>query len=128
MRAIRGTDGLMSQTASPHHIEIVETPESVIVEIGWVRVAESRAAKILYEGSLPPRYYLPKEDVKMELFRPTETSTTCPFKGRASYWSAEIDGVEHPDVMWAYEDPIPEAADIAGLVCFYNDKVDLRIG
>lgn len=111
-----------------HSIEINEEPRHVVAVIDGTKVAESDRPRVLYETGLPPRYYLPKDDVRMELFRPTDTRTHCPFKGDASYWTATIDGREHPDVMWGYEDPIAEAREIAGCVCFYDDKVELSVG
>src|SRR5687767_11233836 len=112
---------------SAHDIDIEPLERRVVVELGGEKLADSDDVLVLREGSLPERYYFPKRDVRMDLFRPTDTSTTCPFKGQASYWAAVIDGTGHDDVMWAYEDPIPEASDIAGRVCFYNDKVDLKL-
>jgi uncharacterized protein (DUF427 family) len=82
---------------------------------------------VLDETGLPPRYYIPAADVRMELLTPTDTKTTCPFKGTASYWSAAIGDEVVPDLAWSYPDPIAEAAEIAGLLCFYNEKVDLEV-
>jgi uncharacterized protein (DUF427 family) len=81
----------------------------------------------LEETGLPTRYYLPREDVRTDLLRPTSTETTCRFKGQASYWSVEVGGNIYNDIVWAYETPIPAAEGIAGLLCFYNERVDLTI-
>ncbi|MBO0775749.1 MAG: DUF427 domain-containing protein, partial [Actinobacteria bacterium] len=67
-------------------------------------------------------------DVRTDLLRPSGTHTTCPFKGRASYWSAEVGGEMQEDLVWSYETPIPRAEGIAGLLCFYNDRVELTVG
>jgi uncharacterized protein (DUF427 family) len=56
-----------------------------------------------------------------------DKTTTCPFKGSASYWSLVVDGATHDAIAWTYERPIPGAEDIAGLVCFYNERVDLVV-
>jgi uncharacterized protein (DUF427 family) len=82
---------------------------------------------LLSETGLPGRYYLPREDVRSERLHPTEHATTCPFKGEASYWSVEAGGETHENLVWSYESPIPEAADIGGLMCFYNEKVELTV-
>lgn len=108
-----------------HRVDVVEASRHVVVEIDGTAVAESRRPRLLYETGLPTRYYLPKMDVRMELFRPTDSSTRCPYKGEASYWTAEIDGTEHPDILWGYEAPIPEMPRIAGMVAFFNEKVDI---
>lgn len=90
-------------------------------------VAESRRAVLLHETGIAARTYLPTEDIRMDLLVPSATSSVCPFKGTATYWTAVFDGVEHPDVAWSYLTPIPEVAEIAGLLCFYDEKVELTL-
>jgi uncharacterized protein (DUF427 family) len=109
--------------------EITITPAAVRVEV-WIdgtKIAESERAMLLDETGLPTRYYLPLDDVRPELLRPSNSTTTCPFKGEASYWSVEVDGKQHADVVWTYAEPIPERDAIRGLVSFYNERVDLVI-
>jgi uncharacterized protein (DUF427 family) len=65
--------------------------------------------------------------VKTELLVATATSTTCPFKGDASYWTLVLDGTEHEDVVWSYEAPIPGMERIAGMLCFYNERADVLV-
>lgn len=113
--------------ASGHQITITPANRHVEVRLGGVLLAASDRAVLLKETGLPARYYLPREDVRADLLRPTATHTTCPFKGQASYWSAEAGGEVHEDIVWSYQDPIPEAAGITGLLCFYNDRVDLTV-
>jgi uncharacterized protein (DUF427 family) len=109
---------------------ITTTPATVHVEVSLngQKLAESDRPVLLDETGLPTRYYLPREDVRTDLLRPTSTRTTCPFKGEASYWSAEVGGELHEDVAWSYESPIPQAKDIEGLMCFYPDRVTLTTG
>ena len=83
---------------------------------------------MLEETGMPTRYYFRREDVRMDLLRPVNFSTQCPFKGDASYWTLELNGNSHDGIVWTYETPIESAADIAGLLCFYNDRVDLTVG
>ena len=113
--------------ASGHKITITPARAHIEVRLGGELLAASDRAVLLKETGLPGRYYLPRGDVRTDLLRPTATRTTCPFKGQASYWSAEAGGQAHEDIVWSYEDPIPEAAGIAGLMCFYNDRVDLTV-
>jgi uncharacterized protein (DUF427 family) len=113
--------------ASGHKITITPAGFHVEVALGGEKLAESDRAVLLDETGLPTRYYLPRQDVRTELLRPTEHTTTCPFKGLASYWSAEVGGEVHDDLVWSYETPIPDAAGIAGLMCFYNERVELTI-
>jgi uncharacterized protein (DUF427 family) len=110
-----------------HRITITPTDIHVEVAVGGETVAESQHPVLLDETGLPTRYYLPRQDVRTELLRPTSTETTCPFKGQASYWSVEVGGEVHDDIVWSYESPIPQAEGVAGLLCFYNERVDLII-
>jgi uncharacterized protein (DUF427 family) len=112
---------------SGHKITITPADARVVVTVGGETIADTDKAVVLAETGLPPRYYLPREDVRFDLLSATPTHTTCPFKGQASYWSAQAGGQVHEDVAWSYESPIPEAQGIAGLVCFYNDRVQLTV-
>ena len=112
---------------SGHQITITPADAHVVVTVGGEKIADTDKAVLLAETGLPPRYYLPREDVRFDLLSATTTHTTCPFKGQASYWSAQAGGQVLADVAWSYESPIPAAAGIAGLVCFYNDRVELTI-
>jgi uncharacterized protein (DUF427 family) len=104
-------------------VDVLASSRHVEVRIDGQTVASSRQPRILFETSLPPRYYLPLSDVRMDLLRPSATTTSCPYKGTASYWSVG----DHEDVVWIYRTPLPESQKVAGLACFYNEKVDLII-
>jgi uncharacterized protein (DUF427 family) len=107
-----------------HTITTEPTSERVRIAHAGETIADSTRVVVLHETGLPPRYYLPRDDVRMDLLEATDFSTTCPFKGEASYWSLRI-GEEHlTGIAWSYEDPIAERAEIAGLICFYADRVD----
>lgn len=108
-------------------IDVLASSKHVRVLIGGVVVADSVRPSVLYEASLPPRYYLPQPDVRMDLLSPTDTGSACPYKGFAHYWSATVDGVTHDDIAWGYRTPLPESDGVAGLVCFYNEQVDIEI-
>jgi uncharacterized protein (DUF427 family) len=108
--------------ASGHQITITPAGQHVEVFLGGEKLASSDRAVVLAETGLPDRYYLPAEDVRTDLLRPTRTKTTCPYKGEASYWSAEAGGHVYEDVVWSYPDPIPASAGIAGLLCFWAER------
>lgn len=108
-------------------VDILASSRHVRVELDGVVLAESRAPRILFETGLPPRYYLPMPDVRMELLRPSGTQTGCPYKGTAAYWSVEVNGELHRDLVWSYRSPLPESQKIAGLLCFYSERVDLYV-
>ncbi len=109
-------------------VERITTADShVVVEIDGTVVADTTDARVLFETNLPPRYYIPLGDVRSELLTPTDTSTHCPYKGDAHYWTVMVDGTSHIDIVWSYGDPIPESADIKGFVSFYPDRVTLTV-
>ena len=113
--------------AKGHTITTTPTTAHVVVTLGGEKVAETDRPVLLDETGLPTRYYLPAADVRTDLLQPTDSHTTCPFKGEASYWSAQVGGEVHEDLVWSYPDPIPQAAEIAGLLCFYPDRVELSV-
>jgi len=104
-------------------VDILHSSRHVEVRIDGTTVASSRSPRVLFETGLPARYYLPMTDVRLDLLTPTTTVTRCPYKGTASYWSFG----EHADVAWCYRAPLPESQKIAGLVAFYNERVELVV-
>jgi uncharacterized protein (DUF427 family) len=99
----------------------------VQVELDGVVIADSTHARVLFETGLPPRWYIPKVDVRMDLLVPTDTTSKCPYKGQAEYWSAQVGDRLEKDVAWSYPTALPESERIIGLVSFYNERVDLVI-
>ena len=110
-----------------HTVTITPADLHVLVRVDGEVIAESVRPVVLEETGMPTRYYLPREDVRMDLLRATNFHTTCPFKGEASYWTLELNGAIHDGIVWSYEKPIPEAEGVAGLLSFYNDRVDLTV-
>jgi uncharacterized protein (DUF427 family) len=104
--------------ASSRHVEVI---------VNGVTVADSTHPTVLFETGLPPRYYLPKVDVRLDLLRETSTTSACPYKGFARYWSVDAGTAVAEDVVWSYPTPLPESEPVAGLLCFYNERVDLRV-
>ncbi|WP_420631790.1 DUF427 domain-containing protein [Candidatus Leptofilum sp.] len=110
-----------------HRVDTVPSTRHIRVEVDGVTVAESERPYLLFETNLPTRYYLPAEDVNMALLEATNSQTVCPYKGVASYWSIKIGENVYKDLVWGYPDPIAEAPKIKGLLCFYNEKVDIFV-
>ncbi len=108
-------------------VDVLASSRHVRVALDGVTLAASAQPRILFETSLPPRYYLPLSDVRFDLLRPSDTQTQCPYKGTATYWSVEVNGVVHEDLVWIYRSPLPESQKVAGLACFYSEKVDLYV-
>ncbi len=112
----------------PHtRIDILASSRHVRVEIDGTTVADSRSPRILFETGLPPRYYLPLSDIRTDLLQPSDTQTHCPYKGTAGYWSMDTGAGLHQDIVWIYRTPLPESQKIAGLACFYDEKVDVYV-
>jgi uncharacterized protein (DUF427 family) len=113
-------------------VDILASSRRVRVELDGITVAESSQPRVLFETGLPPRYYLPLTDLRMDLLRPSENVTRCPYKGTAGYWSVDTSAVAqtgrvHKDVVWIYRSPLSESQKIAGLACFYNERVELYV-
>ncbi len=107
-----------------HRVDVLNSSRHVKVVVGGEVVAETNRPRLLFETGLPTRYYIPKLDVRLDLLTPTNTSTRCPYKGKASYWTVRVGGKEFTDIVWAYPAPIPECPKIENLLCFYDEKVD----
>jgi uncharacterized protein (DUF427 family) len=108
-------------------VDTLASSRHVRVLIDGEVVADSQRPVLLFETGLPVRYYVPQTDLRTELFTPTDTATRCPYKGTARYWSARVGDTVHPDIAWSYPTPLPESIKVAGLVSFYNEKVDIEV-
>ena len=97
------------------------------MQVDGVTIAESQSPRLLFETGLPVRYYLPKTHVRLDLLEPTDAVTHCPYKGQAEYWSVRTGDGVHEDLAWSYSTPLPESQKIAGLIAFYNEKVDIYL-
>jgi uncharacterized protein (DUF427 family) len=112
----------------PHtRVDILPSSRHIRVVVDGTTVADSHHPRLLFETGLPTRYYLPKIDVRMDLLSSTTTQTHCPYKGTAQYWAVEVAGQIHQDIVWSYRTPVEESMRIAGLVAFYDEKVDIYV-
>jgi uncharacterized protein (DUF427 family) len=109
-----------------HRIDIRRTSRHIRISLDDEPLAETDRALALFESNLPTRWYLPREDVVAEL-EPSETTTICPYKGRASYYSVRLNGEPAEDLVWYYPEPLLEASAIANLVCFFNERVEIQL-
>jgi uncharacterized protein (DUF427 family) len=110
-----------------HRVDVLESSRHVKVTVNGEVVAETDRPTILFETGLPPRYYIPPENVREDALVESEKTTQCPYKGTASYYSVEAGGERVEDLVWYYPEPIAEAPKISGLLCFFNEKVDLEV-
>lgn len=112
----------------PHsRVEALSSSRRIEVSLAGSVLADSRSPVLLFETGLPTRYYLPKQDVHLDLLQPTTNHSACPYKGFAEeYWS--LPGVADGDnIAWSYPEPFPAVAKIAGRVAFYNEVVDITV-
>lgn len=107
-------------------IEILQALRQIEVKVHGKTVAKSPSSMHLHETSLITRFYLPLASVDQSVLRKSDLVTHCPYKGDAEYYDVVIDGQEVvKNSVWYYRNPTQESAGIAGLVCFYNEKVDI---
>jgi uncharacterized protein (DUF427 family) len=108
-----------------HPITIERSGQRITVRVGDKVVADTTAALTLNEAGYRPVHYIPINDVDQTMLRSSPTSTYCPYKGDASYYSiAGPDGVIE-DAIWTYEHPYAAVEAIAGRLAFYADRVQI---
>jgi uncharacterized protein (DUF427 family) len=105
-------------------VDVLPSSRHVRVVLGGVTVADTHHPYLVIETGLPMRYYIPDEDVRGDLLTPTATTSHCPYKGEATYWSASIGERIFKDIVWSYRDPLPACAPLARSMCFFNERVD----
>lgn len=117
----------MTDTTAPAIRRVTTEPflGAVTVTIGDAMVASTRRALLLREGTYAPVFYIPFADIDFDLLTPSATTTRCPYKGVASYWTASAAGEAVNDAMWAYQTPIASVGEIAGHGAF--DKRHARV-
>lgn len=108
-------------------IEVLKSTRHVRVSLGDELLADTRRCKLLYESNLPPRFYIPPEDVRTEHLVASPSRSRCAYKGSASYWHVRIGDDLVDDLVWSYRDPDHDAKQVADLFCFFNERVDLEV-
>ena len=103
-------------------VDVLHSSRHVKIVLLGETIAETRRPCLLFETNHPVRYYIPQEDVRMDLLAPSATQSRCPYKGPASYWSVRIGDRLLEDLVWGYMDPIPECPKIKGLLCFFHER------
>ncbi len=108
-------------------IDVRRSARHVRIEHDGRILAESSRPRLLFETHLPVRFYLPPEDVRTDLLLPSRTVTACAYKGEASYWSVPSDGGTIEDIAWSYQHPLSDAVEVAGMLCFFDERVDVVV-
>lgn len=110
-----------------HRVDVLDSSRHIRVSVNGAVVAETDRPKLLFETSLPVRYYIPPEDVRADLLVPSGTETVCPYKGIASYYSVKTSDGTYEDLAWYYPEPLPEAQKAKDHMCFYDEKVEIEV-
>ena len=119
---------LFGHTRDPYsRIDVRETSRHVRVSVDGEPLAETRRAKALFEAGLPPRWYMPADDVRQELLEPSDKQTTCAYKGFASYWHVRVGDRLEEDLVWTYRDPLHDALPVKDMLAFFNERVELEV-
>ncbi|MEU3243273.1 MULTISPECIES: DUF427 domain-containing protein [unclassified Streptomyces] len=125
------TEEIFVHPRDPHkRVDAIPSGRHVRVEIDGVLVADTHRPVLLFETGLPTRYYIPREDVRLDLLEATDHSTGCPYKGTAAYWSWRCEGDATdvpPNVVWSYPEPLPAVGAVKDLLAFYNEAVDITV-
>lgn len=108
-------------------VDTRESSRNVRVVVNGETVAETDRPVMLIESGLPYRYYIPKDDVRMDLLESTEVTMKSTYKGIASYYNVKVNGETVEDLAWCYEDPTDESAKIRGQICFPQGKVEMYV-
>jgi uncharacterized protein (DUF427 family) len=107
-------------------VDALRSTRTVHVELDGALLAESSSPVMVFETGLPTRYYFNRTQINWACLIPTDTVTECPYKGTTSgYWSIRVGGRVHSDLAWAYNFPTRQLLPIAGLIAFYNERVDI---
>lgn len=110
-----------------HRIDVRDSSRRVRVLVNDEAVADSERVRILFETGIPPRYYVPAEDIRMDLLEETDSSSGCAYKGFANYYTVRAGGGEEEDLAWVYRDPLHDGARIRDYICFYNERCDIEV-
>jgi len=109
-------------------VDALRSTRHTRIELDGVLLAESSSPVMVFETGLPTRYYVNRTDVHFEQMLATHTVTSCPYKGTTSeYWSVRVGKTMHADLAWAYNFPTRQLLPIAGLIAFYNEKLDILL-
>jgi uncharacterized protein (DUF427 family) len=108
-------------------VDILASSRRIRVLLDGLLLADSGSPRLLFETGLPTRYYLPRTHVRMDLLDRSQTVTHCPYKGRAETWSVRVGEMPPEDLAWSYPAPLPESQKVAGLIAFYDEKLDIEI-
>jgi uncharacterized protein (DUF427 family) len=109
-----------------HRVDCLRTTRRLQVAASGLTLVDTTETLVVYETALDPRLYVHPRHVRMDLLERSSTTTYCPYKGTASYWTARIGDVAIDDVAWSYEVPLPESTPLGGFLSFDDSRVSLQ--
>lgn len=110
-----------------HRIDVRRSSRHVRISHAGTLLADSRRPRALFEATFPmPRWYLPRDDVAVDLL-PSELRTTCAYKGHATHYDVEVAGRRLAHVAWSYDEPVADSRDVAGCVAFYQERLEVEV-
>ena len=109
-------------------VDSLRSHRHIRVELDGVVLGETHSPVLLFETGLPMRFYIDRTDIEFSRLDPSKTESLCPYKGVTSaYWTFRNGDAVYPDIAWAYNYPLREVAPIAGMIAFYNEKLDIFV-
>ena len=119
-------------TGHPHdpfkRVDVLPSSRHVVVSYGGTVLADTTRPVAVYETLLPVRWYVPRDDVRLDLLAPSDATSVCAYKGQATYFSVTSgDDQDAHDIAWTYVDPLHEVAAVKDHLCFYAERSDLTV-
>ena len=120
-------DEVLSHALDPYHrVDVRTTSRHVQISLDVVPLVDTERARVIFETGLPPRWYVPREDVLVEL-EPSDLRTTCAYKGHARYRSTRVGDRLVENLFWSYAEPLRDAAGVKDLLACFNEQVDIDL-
>jgi len=109
-------------------VDVLQSSRHVRVEVNGVVLADTRNPRLLFETGLPVRTYIPKTDCRMDLWKPSDLKSECPYKGEAHYYDVVLPSDEKfKDIVWWYPNTTLESTPIRGFVAFFDERVNVWV-
>jgi uncharacterized protein (DUF427 family) len=120
-------DPVAAHPRDPYHrVDVRRSSRAVTLRLDGETIAETTRAALVFETSLPMRFYIPRDDVRVAL-QPSHHRTHCAYKGEASYWSFDAAGRRREDLVWSYEDPVEDMPAIRSLIGFWHERFEVTV-
>jgi uncharacterized protein (DUF427 family) len=117
-------DEIVVHPRDPYHrIDVSNTSRRIRVRVAGAEIADSTRARILFETALPPRYYVPRDDVSMNMLEESGVRTGCAYKGFSRYFDVR----DAEAVAWTYPDPRRDGELVRDRICFHQERPEVEV-